>query len=210
MLVCAMCYSRYFISVYCPSMPVMHAKFNEQLRGALQFCHFCPKQFKSHSFRIGAATTAAAQSMSESQIRSLGRRSSDAFMKYIRCSQRVPAPSWALAWLIARSSEREVRVGPKEKGQKMFAKPYMLECLAAVIFHTFQVWKCFTAAECLHVAGVEGSQTWTKPHPDQQGWSHNRDHQPTFLFVFISQRYSRFGVQFSNLSFFWGQHFLPV
>ena len=77
--------------LYCPSMPVTRAKFNEQLRGGLQFCHFCPKLFKSHSFRIGAATTAAAQGMSESQIRSLGRASSDAFMKYIRCSQRVSA-----------------------------------------------------------------------------------------------------------------------
>ena len=75
--------------LYCPSVPVTRAKFNEQLRGALQFCHFCSKQFKSHSFRIGAATTAAAQGMSDSQIRSLRRWSSDAFMKYIRCSQRV-------------------------------------------------------------------------------------------------------------------------
>ena len=113
-------------------------------------------------------------------------------------------------WLTARSSEREVRVGPTEKGQKMFAKPYMLECLAAVMFHTFQVWKCFTAAECLHVAGLEGSQTWTMPHPDQQGWSYNGDHQLTFLFVFISQQYSRFGVQLSHLAFFWDQHFPPV
>ena len=77
--------------LYCPSMPVTRAKFNEQLRGGLQFCHFCPKLFKSPSFRIGAATTAAAQGMSDSQIRSLGRGSSDAFMKYIRCSQRVSA-----------------------------------------------------------------------------------------------------------------------
>ena len=77
--------------LYCPSVPVTCAKFNEQLRGALQFCHFCPKQFKSHSFRIGAATIAAAQGMSDSQIRSLGRWSSDTFMKYIRCSQRVSA-----------------------------------------------------------------------------------------------------------------------
>ena len=77
--------------LYCPSVPVTRAKFNEQLRGALKFCHFCPKQFKSHSFRIGAATTAAAQGMSDSQIRSLGRWSSEAFMKCIRCSQRVSA-----------------------------------------------------------------------------------------------------------------------
>ena len=96
-LVCARCYSRYFISVLPQRACHQVAKFNEQLRGALQFCHFCLKQFKSHSFRIGAATTAAAQGMSESQIRSLGRRSSDVFMKYIRCSQRVSALSRALA-----------------------------------------------------------------------------------------------------------------
>ena len=93
---------------------------------------------------------------------------------------------------------------------EMFAITYMLGCLAAAVFHIFQVCKCFYAGECLHVTGLEGSQTWTKPHPDQQGWSHNGDHQLTFLFVFISQRYSRFGVQFSHLTFFWGQHFPPV
>ena len=96
-LVCARCYSRYFISVLAQRACHQVAKFNEQLRGALQFCHFCLKQFKSHSFPIGAATTAAAQGMSESRIRSLGRRSSDVLMKYIRCSQRVSALSRALA-----------------------------------------------------------------------------------------------------------------
>ena len=77
--------------LYCPSVPATRAKFNEQLWGVLQFCHFCPKQFKSHGFRIGVTTTAAAQGMSESQIKSLGRQSSDALMKYIWCSQRVSA-----------------------------------------------------------------------------------------------------------------------
>ena len=103
--------------LYCPSVPVTRANFNEQLRGALQFYHFCPKQFKSHSFRIGAATTAAAQGMSESQIRSLGRRSWDAFMKYIvtMFTEGVCSMNYhrVLAWLIARPSEQEVRVGPK-------------------------------------------------------------------------------------------------
>ena len=96
-LVCARCYRSYFISVLAQRACHQVAKFNEQLRGALQFYHFCPKQFKPHSFPIGPATTAAAQGVSESQIRSLGRRSSDAFMKYIRCSHRVSALSRALA-----------------------------------------------------------------------------------------------------------------
>ena len=83
---------------------------------------------------------------------------------------------------------------------EMFAKTYIC----------FRFENVFSAAECLHVTGLEGSQIWTRPHPDQRGWSHNEDHQLTFLFVFISQRYSRFGVQFSHLAFFWGQHFPTV
>ena len=145
--------------LYCPSMPVTRAKFNEQLRGGLQFCHFCPKLFKSHSFRIGAAITAAAQGMSESQIRSLGRGSSDAFMKYIRCSQRVSA-----LWTNS------------EYLREIWPKTYMLGCLAAAVFRCFRFENVFSAVEWLHITSLEDSQTWTKPHPDQHGWTHNRDH----------------------------------
>ena len=45
-----------------------------------------------------------------------------------------------------------------------FTKTYMLWCLAAAISHMFQIWKCFSASECLHVTGLKGSQTWTKLH----------------------------------------------
>ena len=64
--------------------PVTRAAFNEQLRTALCFCGFNSKFFKAHSFRIGAASAAAAQGLSDSQIRLLGRWKSDAFKKYIR------------------------------------------------------------------------------------------------------------------------------
>ena len=37
-----------------------HADFHEELRKALVFCRINPPGFKSHSLRIGAATTAAA------------------------------------------------------------------------------------------------------------------------------------------------------
>ena len=37
-----------------------------------------------HSFRIGAASRAAAKGMSDSQIRAFGRYNSSAFLKYIR------------------------------------------------------------------------------------------------------------------------------
>lgn len=74
-----------------PHSPVTRAQFTKQLRYALNFCELSPEQFKSHSFRVGAATTAAAQGMSDSQIRLLGRWSADAYKKYIRCSQRLSA-----------------------------------------------------------------------------------------------------------------------
>ena len=81
----------------------------------------------------------------------------------------------------------------------------MLECLAAVNLHMFQVRKCFfsSAAEYLHVTSLEGSHTWTMPHPDQQGWSHNGDHQLTFLFVFISSGIHALGCS-SAISFSFG------
>lgn len=69
--------------------PITRYQFNEQLKLALQFSGFNTERFKSHSFRIGAATAAAAQGASDSQIQQLGRWSSDAFKKYIRCSERL-------------------------------------------------------------------------------------------------------------------------
>jgi hypothetical protein len=42
------------------------------------------KNYKSHRFRIGAATTAWAKGFSEEQIQQMGRWNSKAFKKYIR------------------------------------------------------------------------------------------------------------------------------
>ena len=51
---------------------------------ALVHCNLDPSRYKGHSFRIGAASHAAAQGFTDAQIRIMGRWKSSAFLKYIR------------------------------------------------------------------------------------------------------------------------------
>ena len=71
---------------YVAGHAVLRNDFNKKLRQALLSCDLDPTTFKSHSFRIGAATTAAQLGMSDSQIRTMGCWKSDAFKQYIRCA----------------------------------------------------------------------------------------------------------------------------
>lgn len=64
--------------------PIKRNFFVEQLNRALRFCKLDPALYKSHSFRIGAATWAAAKGFTDTQIRQLGRWKSNAFLQYIR------------------------------------------------------------------------------------------------------------------------------
>ena len=59
-------------------------RFIQRIREALLACGFNPTQFAGHSFRIGAATTAAGCGMNDSTIKMLGRWESAAFQVYIR------------------------------------------------------------------------------------------------------------------------------
>ena len=60
--------------------------FALQLSEAIRLCGLDPACYKGHSFRIGAASYAAGQGMSDSQIRIMGRWKSNAFHKYVRIS----------------------------------------------------------------------------------------------------------------------------
>ena len=58
--------------------------FTKWLKASLSMCGLNSASYKGHSFRIGAATWAAEQGLSDAQIRHLGRWKSNAFRKYIR------------------------------------------------------------------------------------------------------------------------------
>ena len=64
--------------------PLTKAKFIHHVREALQTARLPYSSFAGHSFRIGAATTAARVGVEDSTIRMLGRWSSGAFLSYIR------------------------------------------------------------------------------------------------------------------------------
>lgn len=64
--------------------PLSRKQFDNVVRKCLKFCELNSTFYKGHSFRIGGATLAVKQGMSDAQIRLLGRWKSDAFKKYIR------------------------------------------------------------------------------------------------------------------------------
>jgi len=64
--------------------PVSREYFVCSLKEALQFCDLDHTRYKSHSFRIGAASWVATNGMSGAQIRIFGRWKSNAFLRYIR------------------------------------------------------------------------------------------------------------------------------
>ena len=55
-----------------------------ELRSALQSRGFNPEPFSGHSFRIGAATSAAAAGIEDAVIKILGRWQSTAYLQYVR------------------------------------------------------------------------------------------------------------------------------
>lgn len=64
--------------------PVSRQSFSNQLKICLIFLKYDTKLYKTHSFRIGAASWAKAKGVSDDQIQLMGRWKSDAYRKYIR------------------------------------------------------------------------------------------------------------------------------
>ena len=71
---------------YADGSPMLRREFDRLLKRLLEFCGLSTTVFKGHSFRIGAATSAALRGESDAQIRAASRWASDAFRKYIRIS----------------------------------------------------------------------------------------------------------------------------
>ena len=64
--------------------PVTRAEFTNALNKSIDFLGISRTFYKSHSFRIGAASHFAQLGMSDAQIRHMGRWTSNAFKSYIR------------------------------------------------------------------------------------------------------------------------------
>ena len=81
-----------FLFQHLDGSPVTRSEFTVWLDTVIKSCGLDPSRYKGHSFRIGAASYAAEQGYSETQIRILGRWKSDAFKRYIRVPSLVVPP----------------------------------------------------------------------------------------------------------------------
>ena len=68
---------------------LMRERFVAAMRTALRSAGLDHSRYAGHSFRIGAATTAARQGLPDSLIKTLGRWESSAYMLYIRTPQET-------------------------------------------------------------------------------------------------------------------------
>ncbi len=67
--------------------PASRTWFQKHLKAVLLSAGISARNFSSHSFRIGAATSVAQKGLTKHQIQTLGRWSSETFQSYIRTDQ---------------------------------------------------------------------------------------------------------------------------
>ncbi|XP_077779107.1 uncharacterized protein LOC144326415 [Podarcis muralis] len=70
--------------IHADGSPLARHQFTRVMRRALAACGLPAGEFAAHSFRIGAATTAAHLGLSAERIKDLGRWKSNAFRAYVR------------------------------------------------------------------------------------------------------------------------------
>ena len=86
--------------------PLTKARFVAALRGILARVGLPEHHFAGHSFRIGAATSAALAGVEDSTIQTLGRWHSTAFLRYIRMPQEQLAALSAVLAATVQSSHQ--------------------------------------------------------------------------------------------------------
>jgi hypothetical protein len=78
--------------------PLTKSKFTAKFRELLVLAGTNSKLYAGHSFRIGAASTAATKGIEDSLIQTLGRWKSSAYLTYVRLpAENLAAPSQRLA-----------------------------------------------------------------------------------------------------------------
>ena len=70
--------------IFADHTPISASYFARQLATCLSHCGYNTTMYTGHSFRIGAATTAAERGCTDIQIQTMGRWKSNAFRRYIR------------------------------------------------------------------------------------------------------------------------------
>jgi len=69
--------------------PLSRSTFVHSLKVILRLIGLKADEFNGHSFRIGAATSAASAHVEDHLIKVLGRWSSDAYVRYIKTAKSV-------------------------------------------------------------------------------------------------------------------------
>ena len=70
---------------YSTGSPLTKLSLTSETRQLLSLSGFNPSDYAGHSYRIGAATTAASVGLPPWLIKTMGRWSSECYEKYIRC-----------------------------------------------------------------------------------------------------------------------------